>query len=244
MVYIVIVAVLSLVTVWILIRGLTRGRNRDWGIAVSNLAMLAVLWGSLPAVADPIDRAMGDVEAWNLISHILIALIGWLMARAFLGSLVSGMISARVARAGMTFIVATVLMVIMWVVNQFIWGLPKLVHDSPLSPWYWAASFAPFIIGAPAIIAAGWKLRVLSHGGRTVRKRIHLAYVLAAIAYIVIIAATGAVFLASARPELYVVREVLIYIGPSLVLFTLWAFPMGERPASDVEQVERPGAGT
>lgn len=232
MVYIGVVAVMTALCAWLVVRRSMIGNHRDKEITAALAALSIALLFSLPSTNDPVDQALGGVGVVNTFSHCLICLCGWFMARGFFAS--SAETKARWSRGWGALILGVGGVIACWLISAVILDMPRVVHESPLSGLYWTFTLITYVLMLfPSLRAPGKVIRWLSGRGERLLPRwgVVTSYVVASVAYLDITVGLIVLWIVEVTPEPHLVhlREVMVYLGPLLLLLALLLCPVSTR---------------
>ena len=229
--YVGVVVVMIAICGWLVVRRSMLGTHRDKELTTALSALSVAFLLSLPATNDPLDQALGGVSAVNTFSHCLICLCGWLMARSFFASSAGN--GAGWARSWGVLAFGIIGTIISWLASAVFLGQPRVVHDSLLSAPYWTFTLTPYLVMlAPSLRAPGQVRRWVSGRGKGWSRGMLMgSYGVAALAYSDIAVGLAVLWVAEIFPEPHLValREVMIYLGPFLLLSALMLCPVSTR---------------
>lgn len=232
MVYVVVVVGMIALCGWLVVRRSMLGTHRDKEITTALSVLSIAFLLSLPVTNDPLDRALGGVSVVNTFSHCLICLCGWLMARSFFASSAGKVVGWSRSWGALALGIGG--LVVSWLISAFILGMPRVVHESPLSGLYWTFTLITYVLMLfPSLRAPGRVIRWLSGRGERLLPRwgIVASYIVAAVAYLDITVGLIVLWLVEVAPEphLVLLREVMVYLGPLLLLLALLLCPVSTR---------------
>jgi hypothetical protein len=224
-VYLLIVTLLIAICLVALARRIIFARAKDLDITWALIGLIFSLIFSLPQTNALAERFVGGLGVVNLVSHIVLVMVGWFMTRGLISATYPRHKLTELAISRKTPLVSILILAAAWGIGVLGLHDPRVVLDSAMSPVYWTATFVPFLFG----IVGVFQTRKSVSGWDTTRprtRRIKAAYNIAAVTYVCIVLACVLVWATALYEPLWVSREVLIYLSPLLLLVTLICFPV------------------